>query len=716
MSVIIDAKLHRPAAVGLVRRRLYAPLQEETGPGVVTVLAPPGSGKTTLLALAAAQRRTAWCTAGPEDRSGPGFLGHLARSLSRSLGVDVGQPESAAALVGAVSELGQGSVLLVIDDIHELAGGPAERQLAELIRWRPAGLRIALGTRRPLAVNTERLLLSGELTELDAEALRFRSWEVEELFRVVYDQPLSPEAAASLTRRTGGWAAGLKLFQLATAGKSRDERERAVVELGGRSRLLRSYLTRTVLEELDSARRDFLLRTSTLGILTGPLCDELLGARGSAGILDELASQQFFISAAEDGTSYRYHQVMQTLLEGLLVDEYGAVRTREVYAASARILEAAGLLGNAARAYALAEDHASVAQLVQHAGADLVLGPLNTSDFPDDDPWLALARGRRLHRMGALAESAATFRQAETLLDDADFRHRCAEERAGVTIWLPDGARDRPPSARRPSPTVAEVVRQATVQLTPRLGDQLPPLAGGLRLLLSGDLAGARSLLRRVVHPSVPERLVIDLAVVVTDLADRSAGDVVSRLEQVVLAADLENQPWLARMGRGLQACVLLADGVEEWRLESCASLVEECQRGGDQWGAVLLMGCLGTALAVRGDARSDAWLVRAAVAAARLEAEVLRAWAETLAAFAAATRGERDAGARLASAHTPGAVVRAVRRRGRGPGAPRSCATTSRRRDRALQAPTATEVPRRVHDRGRRCTGAAPSHASPTP
>ena len=109
------------------------------------------------------------------------------------------------------------------------------------------------------------MLVSGELTQLDGEDLRFRSWEVEQLFRAVYEAPLSPESAAALTRRTGGWAAGLQLFHLATAQLSRAERERAVGELSGRSRLIRSYLARNVLEGLDPARRRFLLLTSTLG-------------------------------------------------------------------------------------------------------------------------------------------------------------------------------------------------------------------------------------------------------------------------------------------------------------------------------------------------------------------------------------------------------------------------------------------------------------------
>ena len=219
-------------------------------------------------------------------------------------------------------------------------------------------------------------MVSGELVELDSEALRFRSWEVEELFRVVYGEPLSPEAAAALTRRTGGWAAGLMLFHLSTSGKSAVERERAVADLGGRSRLLRSYLTRNVLDELDPERREFLLATCTLGTLTGPLCDALLEREGSAVVLEELASRQFFTTLDDNGRAYRYHQVLQTLLEGLLVGRARPPRDQPTCTRGARpLLESEGLPREALRAYAMAEDFASVARVLQQSGAGLAMDP-----------------------------------------------------------------------------------------------------------------------------------------------------------------------------------------------------------------------------------------------------------------------------------------------------------------------------------------------------
>jgi DNA-binding SARP family transcriptional activator len=649
MTEIIQAKVHHPAPTGLVRPRLKAPLEVGSGPGVVMVIAPPGSGKTTLLALVSAETRfSAWCTAGPEDRSGPGFLCHVARAMSLALGTDLGRPITAASLIDRLDTATTPPMLLVIDDVHELIGGSAEAQLTELLRWRPPGLKIALGTRRQPAVNTPRLLVSGELAELNPEALRFRSWEVEELFRRVYRQPLSPEAAATLTRHTGGWAAGLKLFQLSTAGKPPAERERAVTELGGRSKLLRSYLTRTVLDELDPERREFLLLTSTLGTLTGSLCDALLNRRASAAILEDLASEQFFTVASEDGKSYRYHQVMQTHLEGLLVDELGAGPAMDVYANSAQLLEANGRLTDAARAYALAEDYASVARLVQCAGKDLVLGRA-ASSAPNDDPWLVLARARQLQRMGELERSVATFREAETLLMDADFRHRCVEERAAVALWLPDGGQGPVlPLMGRTVRSIAEVVRRATIRLNSPGPTPLPPLAEALRLMLAGDPTQARTLLASVRSASAAERLVTELATLVAEVADGSGFDVVNRLEQIVLGADFEDQHWLARLARGLQASALLSADFENWRAESCALLVDECRRGGDDWGAMLLSICLGASLATRGDPAAEERLRQAVALATKLNARVIEAWVDTLSAAVARARGESDGPARV--------------------------------------------------------------------
>src|SRR3954452_15191995 len=101
----MEAKLRRPSPGGLERDRLLDTVRGDAAPGVVMVVASPGAGKTTLLAQAAgsATGPAAWCTSGPEDRSGAGFVTHLARSVSRALQVDMGAPRTGAELVEALT-------------------------------------------------------------------------------------------------------------------------------------------------------------------------------------------------------------------------------------------------------------------------------------------------------------------------------------------------------------------------------------------------------------------------------------------------------------------------------------------------------------------------------------------------------------------------------------------------------------------------------------
>ena len=92
-------------------------------------------------------------------------------------------------------------------------------------------------------------------------------------------------------------------------------------------------------------------------------------------MLEDLASRQFFTTPAENGRSYRYHQVLQTLLEGMLVDELGRRGAAQMLRPRRTLLEAEGLPREALRAYAMAEDFASVARVVERSSAGLAVEP-----------------------------------------------------------------------------------------------------------------------------------------------------------------------------------------------------------------------------------------------------------------------------------------------------------------------------------------------------
>ena len=181
--------------------------------------------------------------------------------------------------------------LLIIDDFHVLQGSPAENALESVLLYAP-GLQVVLGSRALPAFDLSRLRVSGRLLELGPEDLRFRSWEVEHLFRDFYGEPLAPEDLALLTRRTEGWAAALQLFHLATRGKPPAQRRRTLERLSTSSKPMREYLARNVIDELPQHLRDFLLQTCVLGKLSAsisrllPRCREQRGLSGSSSAVN----------------------------------------------------------------------------------------------------------------------------------------------------------------------------------------------------------------------------------------------------------------------------------------------------------------------------------------------------------------------------------------------------------------------------------------------
>lgn len=681
--VVLSEKLRRPEAAGLGRARLEGPLLDGNS-RLGLVVAPPGSGKTTLLArvAAASPLPVAWYRVTADDAHESALVAHLARALRDALGIDIEDTTMGTVLASLEGWSGPGA-MVILDDLHEIAGSAAEVGLEQFVTLRPHQLRVLVGSRRQPGMNIPRLRVSGALQEISSDDLRFRSWEVEELFISVFHEPLSPESAAALTRRTGGWAAGLQLFHLSTNGRSAADRQRAVVDLGGRSKLVRSYLARNVLAELPEDRRQFLLRTCTLGSLTGALCDALLETTGSADILDELEQQQLFTSSEDDGTTFRYHEVLRTHLEWALVQEYGAAGARGWYSRSAELLESIGDQRGAVRAYARAEDWGAVARLIQASGS----GPGDAATGADillpavvvqHDPWLSLAEARRRVREGSLNAAVQAFKQAESLLDEPEFRDSCRRERAVAVMWSVGRAagpgwlgdpraenrhwsvRLREATLRAPGSQVgAPVGAVGGAGLYRQFSGAGPGdlLSRGLAALLDGDAATSRRLLESVEadeRADSTHRLLAQFAVTAIELLTGNCADPSGALGQVALDAELAGLPWLARLARGAQEAILVALGSPAWRLAACADLLVECERTGDDWGAALLKLMVAIATQIADEDADPADFADAAGRFRRLDAPVLAVWAEALQAcflVRAGTSGAQDLSARVAAA-----------------------------------------------------------------
>ncbi len=563
MPLVVPAKVRAPVPDALPRERLEARLAEAFGKRLTLVVAPAGSGKTTLVARFAATcgAPVAWYRAETWDADEDSFVRHLEAALRSTLPGIPGGWSSIDDVARALESHPGEAALLVIDDGHALEGTPAEVALGRLVDYAPAWLAVIVASRVPPSINLPRLRVSGDLLELGQDDLRFRSWEVEQLFRNVYHDPVPPADLAALARRMEGWAAGLQLFHLATRGRSVEERRRVLTAGDVRGRMLREYLAQNVLAELPDPLREFLLETCVLGRLSGSLCDRLRGTTGSSLLLDELARRSVFTMPVEDEDEddvYRYHEVLRSNLDRILVVQVGEVEARRRYARAAALLEADGALAEALIAWCRAEDWVAVDRLLAGGGERLANGGTAWLEalppaLVRHDPWLALATARRARAEGRWAAAIESYSNAAAGLGGTESSAACRRERAILSAWI-DPAAILPAHWTGPLRTGLARDPRAAAREATGLDDAVGLLVRGLLLLASGSVREASRALRQVAHEGRLEPSLAAAARLGAAIADllRADPEVSESLAAAIEDAERAGVPWLMDLGRGV--------------------------------------------------------------------------------------------------------------------------------------------------------------------
>lgn len=632
---------------GLVRERLTARLVDPSSFRVGWVVAPAGTGKSRLLAHVAAgfDGPVAMCEPpDPVPRTEAAFTSWL-------------QDRIEAADPGAVDH--DHPLLVIIDDAHLLEGSEAEEALAGLVTRLPGHWRLLVATRMNLAVDLSRLRVSGQVVDIGPDDLRFRTWEVEELFRHVYREPMLPEEAAVLTRRTSGWAAYLQMFFLATSRRPAADRRSLLGSLRQRTSLVSDYLGRHVLAGLAPELRDFLVYSSALRRSTAALCDEFLGwDGGSASMLAELERRQLFTERLSDGT-FHYHAVLLSYLDAELVEKVGLDGARREHGRAAALLEREGWTAEALAAYARAEDWPAVSRLLRGSPGGLdALEDGWVDVLPaavlDADPLLLLARARSEIAQGALASAAATLRAAEERAASVAVADRCRWLRDQVLAWT---------EADRPLPTDwLGTIRSATQRQPGAARRHAASLRGvtgrfaeAVAALIEGDAASAARLLRSVHgHPDAPAEVsaaagLLHLGASAVTGRDPGPGDVAAVLEEV----ERSGARWLARVARAGGA------GRGEPGDDTVDDLLTACDREGDRWGSAAIQAADGLRRLHAGDAQAETALAGAAEAFRALGAGAVQSLLLAGEALAAHRAGRDERAAAVAArARALGAVL----------------------------------------------------------
>jgi LuxR family maltose regulon positive regulatory protein len=317
-----------PRAGLLPRAGPQSLLQESLQAKLCLVGAPAGSGKTTLLAqwqAVAGGGRVAWVSLDESDNDPTRFWSYLVaavRTVEPGVGTvaleALGGPSvelERVVVASLVNDLGTvgAPLVLVLDDYHLITDAICHRTLGWFLDHLPAAVHVVLSTRVDPPLPLARMRARGELAELRVGELQFTGEEASELLNGSMGLGLAAEEVARLAERTEGWAAGLVLAGLSLRG--RPDPGGFIAAFSGGDRHVADYLVAEVLERQPEELREFLLRTSVLERLSGPLCDVVLETRGSAALLGELEASNLFLVPLDDRREwYRYHQLFADLL------------------------------------------------------------------------------------------------------------------------------------------------------------------------------------------------------------------------------------------------------------------------------------------------------------------------------------------------------------------------------------------------------------------
>jgi LuxR family maltose regulon positive regulatory protein len=428
---LLATKLHVPQTrPGFVTRPRLADRLAPTQEGALTlVCAPAGFGKTALLADWARHdpRPIAWLSLNEGDNDPARFWRYVSAALDRvrpGLGERIAaSPGSSEAVVAAlVNQLADESdpVVLVLDDFHVIEAPPVHQSVEALLAHLPPRLHLVLASRSDPPLALARLRASGQLTELRAAELRFTPEEAEALLRAAVGTDLPEGAATALTRRTEGWAVGLQLAALSL----RSHRDPAgfVASLTGSHRYVLDYLAEEVLDRQPAELVEFLLETSVLERLCGPLCDAVTGRTDSQRLLEQVERANLFLQPLDEQRRWwRYHQLFADLLRARLVQQRPE-RVPELHRAAAAWFEAHGLAEEAVRHALAAGEAAWVARLMEQHGPGLLWVSEDTTlrrwlaEQPASvlrEPWLCVALASRASMGGRLEEAERLLAAAE---------------------------------------------------------------------------------------------------------------------------------------------------------------------------------------------------------------------------------------------------------------------------------------------------------------
>jgi LuxR family maltose regulon positive regulatory protein len=423
---ILATKLYipPPRAKIVSRPRLIEQLNQGlTSEHKLTIIsASAGFGKTTLVSewVAGCGRPVAWLSLDEGDNDLLRFISYLITAL-RSIKAGIGEGLLAAiqspqppptesiltTLLNEITTISDGFIF-VLDDYHIIDSKSVDNALTFLVEHLPPQMHLVIATREDPPLPLARLRVRDQLTELRAADLRFTPAEAAEFLNQMMGLNLAAEDIAALDKRTEGWIAGLQLAALSMQGRALREAASFIKSFTGSHHFVLDYLIEEVLQQQSESVQTFLLHTSILDRMCGPLCNAVLLDSSTSGqeTLEYLERANLFIVPLDNERRwYRYHHLFGDLLRQRLGLSLTAEAIAEDHIRASEWHENNSLMLEAFHHATAANDVERVERLIQSKEMPLHLRDVATAVLD----WLALLPPRVLDAKPWLRVRSATL-------------------------------------------------------------------------------------------------------------------------------------------------------------------------------------------------------------------------------------------------------------------------------------------------------------------
>ncbi|GAB4538768.1 MAG: LuxR C-terminal-related transcriptional regulator [Anaerolineae bacterium] len=444
---ILTTKLYIPPARENVIARPHLSdklLSGVSRPGSFTLVSgPAGFGKTTLLSgfISRLQQPAAWVSLDEGDNDPVRFWTYLVTACQSILD-EVGAPalelfstsqplpdDTVPTLLINDLTTHARSIVLVLDDYHEIQNPSIHASLSFLLDHLPHNLHMVVSTRTDPPWPLARFRARNQLVEIRTQDLRFTREEAAEFLNRTMGLNLSVEDVTALEERTEGWAAGLQLAALSMQGRS--DIASFVKAFAGSHVYVAEYLVEEVLQRQPDDIRTFLLQTSILKRMSAGLCEAVTDCQDGQAILQSLHHANIFlVSLDHEGHWFRYHHLFADLLRSRLPQALPAEAIPALHRRASIWYEHNGFTLEAVNHALAARDYERVVDLVEQAAHTLIFtGRVNVLRG-----WLEALPEASFH-----AHPHLTFYQfwIDILQSKADLSERAIREKQDLLKSLP---------------------------------------------------------------------------------------------------------------------------------------------------------------------------------------------------------------------------------------------------------------------------------------